>query len=1386
MTSVLALCSVLSLPAQGEDLKVTDLRLSNHTGTACVISWRTNIPTTINQVLYGLNRYALDRVMNDTLPAPSMLHYVQLLYLKIDTTYFYRVRSDGAEFSVSPTGVDSLRTFPQELPQAPFILYGKVTDQTGSPLKNVLVRSYLKWWRGPGTGIDSSMWFAKLTNESGDFSMDISNYRRYGGGLPQYIQNQTMIYLEILGQTQGVVRDSVLLTASSGVRLQELGVWQLVDERKTAVHGIIEAVSPVLANGISASLVRITILDKDDRPIPNVNLKIIASPDRGVTYMQPQALTDAEGKAWGLVLSDVAEDKNIHVFNLTADSMEIDTVAQVRFVVPPGDITQDKSPPFIYFTSDYGDTEDNLGPYRIISRVVDNFTIDVKLAWTLTGNIYNDTVPMNLVPNTRDYIGEIDGQPYNSVISYFVFAEDSAGFKISMPKDIVTNPFISPYRFEVVSPSIGTVPKMGITRTTDALSLFNTDLPMHIDTWITSNVGISSAAIKWRNRSQTLIFSDIPLSHFGAHYWGHIPAQPENSRIEYFIQVTDSLGQVDRDSRRAPFADLFNYEIISLNLLGEVSYVDTTNFLGSGDVRRARYSVLADLNGDRYLDVVSANYGEPNSISFYNSNSGRFEDVTDVTLGTQGPDPTTCVAVADVDGDDDLDLIFTNEGEQNRLYLNNGLGRFEDVTLKIYAPANIPHLPVEKWHSTCVVADDFNGDGWIDLFIANNTFGGEQNKLLFNDSLGVYRDMTELFLGNPAPDQTVWAMSGDLNGDSFTDIVVINRAQNHYWFRNNGRGVFRINQLTNVSAPQAKGGDLGDVDGDGDLDLLVGQNETQQNELFLNNGLGTFSKDKQGRLPPESDNTYGIRFFDANADGYLDILYLNYDQQNRLLLNNKSGFFSYAPAEMMPTKTGVTRSAVVGDINKDNFPDLYLSEEDRKNTVIFSRPFNNGSGNLPSEFDLLLPENGDTVRDSIVTFTWQASTSWNTNDTTSYNFVLSRDSLFTPDSVVVQLEGLRGTSVTLDSLPEYDSRYWWKVSAYNSVSFPIDSRQVNSFWLFEPQPSDNVPPEFYILLNRNPVFVGYLNIYIISSLTLAADPTLTINLASIQLTRIGENEIWRAQYYTHSSFLLSVNGVNTSGVAGEYVETFSSVLLASAPGRSVIAASDGGAWLTVDQGASSGNLLVLVQKHKPVKSEKMKARLSAINLPGTPGAENLGALLEGECYTFSALDGRLEREVGIWIKGRQAEENNPLSVCILQGGIWRPLPSTYDPETGIYNAATSELGTFALRPAGEGAARIPMPKEFVLGQNSPNPFNPSTIINYTVPGPDPVDKINIRVYNLRGSLVRTLVNRPHLPGNYSVAWDGRGDDGRELPSGVYFYRLSSPRANITRKMVLLR
>jgi len=118
-------------------------------------------------------------------------------------------------------------------------------------------------------------------------------------------------------------------------------------------------------------------------------------------------------------------------------------------------------------------------------------------------------------------------------------------------------------------------------------------------------------------------------------------------------------------------------------------------------------------------------------------------------------------------------------------------------------------------------------------------------------------------------------------------------------------------------------------------------------------------------------------------------------------------------------------------------------------------------------------------------------------------------------------------------------------------------------------------------------------------------------------------------------------------------------------------------------------------------------------------------------------------------------------------------------EAGFERGVATDIDAEVLSP------KAILPKAFALSQNYPNPFNPSTTIAYDIPEGKEVF-VRLNVYNIRGQLVRTLVNETINEGSYKIEWDGKDNNGRYTASGVYFYRIQAGEFSQTRKMVILK
>ena len=154
---------------------------------------------------------------------------------------------------------------------------------------------------------------------------------------------------------------------------------------------------------------------------------------------------------------------------------------------------------------------------------------------------------------------------------------------------------------------------------------------------------------------------------------------------------------------------------------------------------------------------------------------------------------------------------------------------------------------------------------------------------------------------------------------------------------------------------------------------------------------------------------------------------------------------------------------------------------------------------------------------------------------------------------------------------------------------------------------------------------------------------------------------------------------------------------------------------------------------------------------------------------------------------------------LIQNVQWQVSPNTLDKEDYTYNGSGNM--TLMISQTYDGswtnvskyvitytslATKIesaPLPKDFALMQNHPNPFNPTTTIRYNL-GRAAI--VRLEIHNVLGQLVRVLEDSEQGAGVYESTWDGRNDAGREVASGVYFYSLKAGDYTETRKMVLSR
>jgi enediyne biosynthesis protein E4 len=329
-----------------------------------------------------------------------------------------------------------------------------------------------------------------------------------------------------------------------------------------------------------------------------------------------------------------------------------------------------------------------------------------------------------------------------------------------------------------------------------------------------------------------------------------------------------------------------------------------------------------DYDNDGNVDLFVCN--TPTNRLYRNNGNGTFTRITTGKIVNDQLDPDAPVW-GDYDNDGDLDLFVTSWYAPARdcFYRNDGNGTFTRITQGAWV--NDSGLGVgAAW-------GDYDADGLLDLYVANSQV---QNDFLYhNNGDGT---MTRITTG-PIPSSggsstgCSWA---DYDGDGYLDLFVANTAelnqpaQNEFQFHNNGDGTFT--RIT-TGAPVNDGGTSsgiawGDYDNDGDLDLFVTDSLGENDRLYRNDGTDGFLRITEGAIVSDGGSSMSAAWGDYDNDGYLDLFVANdFGEDNCLYHNEGDGTFSKVTEGGVVNDGGRSWSCAWADFNNDGFLDLFVA-----------------------------------------------------------------------------------------------------------------------------------------------------------------------------------------------------------------------------------------------------------------------------------------------------------------------------------------------------------------------------------------------------------------------------------------------------------------------------
>ena len=473
--------------------------------------------------------------------------------------------------------------------------------------------------------------------------------------------------------------------------------------------------------------------------------------------------------------------------------------------------------------------------------------------------------------------------------------------------------------------------------------------------------------------------------------------------------------------------------------------------------------------------------------------------------------------------------------------------------------------------------------------------------------------------------------------------------------------------------------------------------------------------------------------YDFNNDDDLDIMYLDVFGETYLIGTDGEQFGGFDA----PSEQNVMRSSAMGDINNDGNPDLVFSS--RTGTVyattLSGTPiFNYDSGSSFLFTPVIADIDGDGTNEVLVHSLDKRLFAFRANGTQVPGFPVSLTSTFPSELAAADLDNDGACEIILGT--QNGQLHVIRGNGLAQTGFPVNVGG----------PVTGSP----LVLENNRIAIGAgPNLVLISSsgsevFSKALSAAVPNGAVPADLTRDGSSEL---VFTTLDGKLYAVNQ------SGNDLPGFPINIGASFTAPPLIADLDGDVYLEI-----------LMQSYI---SSVYAFNHDGSNVPGFP----FGTSFNGNTpATLTDLDGDgILRLISGYSTG--------ILVVNLRRPVTAKMPWT------VYRGGLMRQGSYAATGYVDNPNQTIPPLRDQLLQNYPNPFNPSTSISFSL---SKASHASLRIYNLKGQLVRTLLDGQLSQGSHTLVWDGRDSSGTSVASGVYLYRLETPGSSFGKRMLLMK